>query len=62
MEPLGSLVHQVKELKKVLSGAFFCYKSAFTMLINPLRTKVYVCHQNQNAKNGNFTTLLIETP
>jgi hypothetical protein len=26
---------------------------------NPLRTEVYFCHQNQNAKNiGNFTTLL----
>jgi hypothetical protein len=27
--------------------------------MNPLRTAVYFCHQNQNAKNiGNFTTLL----
>jgi hypothetical protein len=26
---------------------------------SPLRTEVYICHQNQNAKNiGNFTTLL----
>jgi hypothetical protein len=30
-----------------------------SILINPLRTDVYFCHQNQNAKNiGNFTTLL----
>jgi hypothetical protein len=28
-------------------------------VINHLRTEVYLCHQNQNAKNiGNFTTLL----
>jgi hypothetical protein len=28
-------------------------------MINPLRTEVYFCHQNQNAKNiGKFTTLL----
>jgi hypothetical protein len=27
-------------------------------LINPSRTEVYYCHQNQNAKNiGNFTLL-----
>jgi hypothetical protein len=29
------------------------------MTLNPLTTKVYICHQNQNAKNiGNLTTLL----
>jgi hypothetical protein len=28
-------------------------------LFNPLRTEVFLCHQNQSAKNiGNFTTLL----
>jgi hypothetical protein len=28
-------------------------------VLDPLRTEVYFCHQNQNAKNiGNFTTLL----
>jgi hypothetical protein len=28
-------------------------------MINPLRTEVYFCHQNQNAKKiGKFTTLL----
>jgi hypothetical protein len=30
-----------------------------TVIFNPLRTGVYFCHQNQNAKNiGNFTTVL----
>jgi hypothetical protein len=29
--------------------------------VNPLRTVVYICHQNQSAKNiGNF--MIIETP
>jgi hypothetical protein len=31
----------------------------YRILINPLRSEVYFCHQNQNAKNiGNLMTLL----
>jgi hypothetical protein len=43
--------------KNVLEFALDCHIKGIPF--NPLRTEVYFCHQNQNAKNiGNFATLL----
>jgi hypothetical protein len=51
--------------KSRLIELFFFFKKCFSLhdkRVDPpraLRTEVYFCHQNQNAKNiGNFTTLL----
>jgi hypothetical protein len=46
------------------SNIILCYLNDYMPIsmispIKPLRTEVYFCHQNQNAKNiGNFTALL----
>jgi hypothetical protein len=57
LHPQVSLLPSLPLLHKVVN-----FEKRYWMLIIgfiPLRTEIYFCHQNQNAKNiGNFTTLL----